>query len=141
MEERLILSKREQNRLMVMNEVGKGAMVTREPAEILGISERQGWRILAAYREEGAAGLAHGNRGRKPIHTLKEDIREQVVALAQGKYIGFNHQHFTEFLREQEGLVVSRSSVRRILVQAGIRSPKKRRSPKHRREKANSILS
>jgi len=117
---------------MVLNEVEKGKVVIREAAEILGISERQGWRLLAAYREEGAAGLAHGNRGRKPVHSLGEEIRKQVVELVQQKYAGFNHQHLTEFLGEQEGLVLSRSSVRRILLGEGIRSPRTRRAPKHR---------
>jgi transposase len=63
MKERLTLSEKEQKRLMVLNEVEKGKMRIGEAVEVLGISERQGWRILAAYREEGAAGLAHGNRG------------------------------------------------------------------------------
>ncbi len=52
------MSKREQIRLVVLNEVEKGKMRIGRAAEVLGISERQGWRILAAYREEGAAGLA-----------------------------------------------------------------------------------
>ena len=56
MKERLKLSVREQKRLVVLNEVEKGRMVVRGAAEVLGISERQGWRVLAAYREEGAAG-------------------------------------------------------------------------------------
>ena len=135
MEEILTLSRKEQNRLMVLNEVEKGKVVIREAAEILGVCERQGWRLLAAYRKEGAAGLAHGNRGRKPVHRLGEEVRKQVVELAQKKYEGFNHQHLTEFLGEREGLVLSRSSVRRILLEAGMRSPKKRRSPRHRRRR------
>lgn len=135
MERILTLNKKEQNRLLVLNEVEKGKMVIREAAEILKVSERQGWRILAAYREEGAAGLAHGNRGRKPVHTLGEEVRKQVVELAQEKYEGFNHQHLAEFLGEREGLDLSRSSVRRILLEVGIRSPKKRRSPRHRRRR------
>jgi len=49
MKERLTLSVREQKRLRVMNEVEKKVMRVREAAEVLGISERQGWRILAAY--------------------------------------------------------------------------------------------
>ncbi|MGD0626126.1 MAG: helix-turn-helix domain-containing protein [Thermodesulfobacteriota bacterium] len=52
MEERLTLNKKEQNRLVVLNKVEKGKMAMREAVEILGISERQGWRLLAAYREE-----------------------------------------------------------------------------------------
>jgi transposase len=43
--------------VMILNEVEKGKRVIREAAEILGISERQGRRILAAYRKEGAAGF------------------------------------------------------------------------------------
>jgi transposase len=132
MEGILTLSKKEQKRLRVSNELEKGKMVMRELAEVLGLSERQGWRLLAAYREEGAAGLAHGNRGRKPTHTLSEEIRNRVIGLAREKYKGFNHQHMTEKLVEQEGLELSRSSVRRILLEVGVRSPRTRRAPQHR---------
>ena len=135
MEKELILSGREQKRLLVMNEIEKKVLRVREGAEILGISERQGWRILAAYREEGAAGIAHGNRGRTPVHGLGEEIREQVVELAEKKYAGFNHTHLTEMLQEREGVKVSRPSVRRILLAVGMRSPKTRRSSKHRRRR------
>ena len=38
----------------------------REAVPVLGISERQGWRLLVAYREEGARGLVHKNRDRVP---------------------------------------------------------------------------
>ncbi len=135
MERILTLSEREQKRLVVMNEVEKGKMKVGEAAEVLGLSERQGWRVLAAYREEGAAGLAHGNRGRKPVHTLGEEIRSRVVKLAEEKYKGFNHQHLTEKLRDEEGLEVSRSSVRRVLRAAGVRSPRKRQAGRHRRRR------
>ena len=110
-------------------------MKVREGAEVLGISERQGWRILAAYREEGVAGIAHGNRGRTPVQVLGEEIREQVVELAGQRYAGFNHSHLTEMLQEREGVKISRPSVRRILLAVGMRSPKTRRSSKHRRRR------
>jgi hypothetical protein len=58
-------------------------------------------------------------------------IRQQVVKLAMSKYTGFNQQHFTEKL-EEEGIELSRSSVRRILLKQGIQSPQKRRPPRHR---------
>jgi transposase len=132
MERILTLNRKEQKRLMVLNEVEKGKMVIREAAGVLGLSERQGWRILAAYREEGVAGLAHGNRGRKPVHSLSEEIRDRVIELARRKYPGFNHQHMTEELVEQEGVELSRSSVRRILLAVGMHSPRTRRAPKHR---------
>ena len=117
---------------MVLNQVEVGWMRGREAAELLGLSLRQVRRILAAYRKEGAAALAHGNRGRKPCHALSPGLKRQVLGLIQSTYAGCNTQHFTELLAEREGMVLSRSSVRRILLEAGIRSPKKRRPPKHR---------
>lgn len=135
MKERLTLNREEQKRLLVMNEIEKKKMKVREAVEVLGVSERQGWRILAAYREEGAAGIAHGNRGRRPVHVLGEEIRERVVELAGERYAGFNHSHLTEMLQEREGVKVSRPSVRRILLAAGMRSPKTRRPSKHRRRR------
>jgi len=132
MKERVILNKKEQRRLMVLNEVEKGKMTGREAAEMLGLSLRHVRRILAAYRKEGAQALAHGNRGRKPYHALDESLRRQVLELAGSTYAGCNNQHFTELLAEREGINLSRSTVRRILLGAGVRSPRKRRPPKHR---------
>ena len=117
---------------MVLNQVKTGKMTGEGAAEVLGLSLRHVRRILAAYRKEGAAALAHGNRGRKPSHTLDAGMKKQVLELAQSTYAGCNHQHFTELLAEREGIILSRSSVRRILLDVGIRSPRKRRPPRHR---------
>jgi len=57
---------------------------------------------------------------------------EQVLTLARSTYAGCNNQHFTELLAEREDISLSRSSVRCILLKAGIRSPRKRHPPKHR---------
>jgi transposase len=132
MEERVTLNKNEQKRLMVLNQIEQGVMIAGEAAAVLGLSLRHVRRILAAYRKEGAQALAHGNRGKKPQHTLDEELKKQVLELAQSTYAGCNNQHFTELLAEREGINLSRSTVRRILLGAGIRSPRKRRPPKHR---------
>ena len=117
---------------MVLNQVEKGEMIGREAAEVLELSLRHVRRILAAYRKEGAQALAHGNRGKKPHNALDASLKKQVLELAQSIYAGCNTQHFTELLAEREGITVSRSLVRLILLGAGIGSPRKRRPPKHR---------
>ena len=117
---------------MIFNEVGRGGVSGEQAAELLHLSVRHVRRLLSAYRREGAAALAHGNRGRYPWNVLKEEVKEQVTALAKFKYTGVNTQHFTELLAEREGIRVSRSSVRRIRLDAGLNSPRKRRAPKHR---------
>lgn len=130
--EGLTLNGREQARVRVLNGVLEGKWGVEEAARVMGVSERHGWRLVAAYRRDGVAALAHGNRGRQPVRAIAEDVKERVRALAQGTYQGFNHCHMTEVLVEREGLHVSRSSVRRILLGMGIKSPRKRRAPRHR---------
>jgi hypothetical protein len=48
-------------------EVERGKMIGREAAEVLGLSLRHTRILSAAYRKEGAAALAHGNRGDLPF--------------------------------------------------------------------------
>lgn len=135
MMETVTLNRKEQRRLLVLNRVNCGQLLAVEGAELLGVSLRHLRRLLAAYREEGAAALVHGNRGRKPAHALGEEVRTRVVELARGRYAGLNHQHLAEEL-EGEGIELSRASVRRILLEAGLASPRTRRSPKHRGRRA-----
>lgn len=130
--ETVSLNQKEQQRLMVLNRVEGGDLTGKEAAVLVGLSLRQVQRLLAGYRKEGAAALAHGNRGRRPVHAVSEDTRKCVIALAQDRYAGFNHHHLTELLAEREGLVLSRPSVWRILSSAGLRSPRRRRPPRHR---------
>ena len=66
MEGKVTLNRKEQVRLMVLNQVEKGEMKGREAGEVLGISIRRVRRLIAGYREKGAGGLAHDNRGRSP---------------------------------------------------------------------------
>lgn len=125
-------NQQDKKREFVLRQLDAHRMTAREAATSLGRSERQVRRLLAAFRQEGAEAAVHGNRGRTPGHTLSLDIRQQVIALAQTTYAGFNQTHFTEKLRSVEGIIISRASVQRILGAAGIRSPQRRRQPKHR---------
>ena len=128
----LTLTQKEQGRLKTLNLILEGGLNMVEAAGILGLSERHTWRILSFYRREGAAGLAHGNRGREPANRISEAKRQQVVTLARTRYNGFNHTHLTEMLAEREGVILARSTTCSILVEAGIPSPKRRRPPRHR---------
>jgi transposase len=130
--ENVTLNRREQQRLQVLNEVNLGKLSLKQAAVLMDISLRHTKRLMAGYRQRGAEALAHGNRGRLPYNKIDPAIREQVVGLAKVKYRGFNHQHFSEKLEEQEGIPLSRSTVRRMLLEAGIASPRQRRAPKHR---------
>jgi transposase len=126
------LNQKEQNRLRVLNEVNRGTISIMQASMVMKLSLRQTKRLLAGYRARGVVALAHGNRGCQPHNKIDSCIREQVTDLAKGKYKGFNQQHFSEKLQEQEGIPISRSTVRRVLLEQAIASPRRRRAPRHR---------
>ena len=98
----------------------------------MGLSTRHTRRILAAYSEKGAAAIAHGNRGRRPANATPRTLAIEVVRLARTRYAGVNHTHLSELLREREGIDIGRDTLRRILADAGVNSPRRRQPPKHR---------
>ena len=98
----------------------------------MGVTPRHTRRILASYREEGAAAVAHGHRGRKPTNATPDAVVASVVRLARTRYEGANHTHLSELLSERDGINIGRTTLRRILLDAGLTSPRGRRPPKHR---------
>ena len=100
----LLVTTQEQGRIQVLNEVMGGTLRVTEAASLLGVSQRHAWRLLGAYRRDGVAAVAHGNRGRAPAHTLPAGLRQQVLTLAQPTYRGCNDCHLVELLAEREGI-------------------------------------
>src|SRR3989338_2913927 len=115
----ITLTMKEQNRAAILSKLakksGKGTPTIPELAEVLGLCERQVYRLKTRYREKGAQGLAHGNRGRESPRKTPKEIKDKIVKMATGTYQGFNDHHLTEKLNEVEGIVVSRSTVQRTL--------------------------
>jgi len=131
----VILTVKEQKRLKVLVELDAGRVTGREAADVLAVSLRHVWRLLAAFREEGAAGLAHGNRGREPVNKIPPEIRERILALAEERYADYNDSHFTEKLEQKHQIKVSRPTLRRLRRSIGQGSPRKRRAPRHRQRR------
>ena len=103
-----------------------------QAAEALGLTPRQVRRLRVGLRRKGPAALIHGNRGRRSDCRLPEALTTQILTLARGRYAGLNDVHLTEKLTTIEGFVVSRATVQRVLRAAGLRSPRRRRPPRHR---------
>ena len=126
------LTMQDEKRLEIIQRVFREELTVREAATILTVSERQCYRIKVRVKEHGAKGVIHGNRGRLCRRKVKEKTVSRVVALARGKYQGFNDHHLTEKLKEHEQIELSREKIRRILRSHGIATPRKRRASKHR---------
>lgn len=132
------LSQKELQRVSVISGCLKGDMACARAAELLSLSIRQVRRLKKRLREQGEAALAHANRGRPSPRRLPARVRQAVVRLARTTYAGFNDHHLCEKLCEIEGFSLSRETLRRLLRQAGLGSPRKRRPPAHRQRRLRS---
>ena len=126
------MTTKEQQRIEVVSRWLAGILTTAEATLVLGCGERNAWRLRAAMLRDGAAGLAHGNRGRPSTRRLPEAVADRIVLLATSEYRGFNDTHLAEVLAEEEGIVIGRSSLRRLLRSRGIASPRRRRAARYR---------
>jgi len=131
-ERRWVMTANEVNRCCVIKETTEGGLTVREAAIVLFLSQRQAYRLKRKLRHGGPVGVIHGNRGRSPSTAKSPIIREGIRALYQDKYAGFNVSHFTEKLVE-EGIGVSRETVRKELMSCGLITKVKK--PKHRQRR------
>lgn len=129
------MSEKQWRRLDAVERVRRGKLTMGEAGRIVGLSKRQMQRIYRRVEAEGTPGVVHGNTGRRPWNQADDELRKEVVELFRTKYAGFNDQHFTEKLESEEGIEVSRATVRRWLRGARLPSARKRRAPKHRRRR------
>ena len=132
------LSQKELQRVSVISSCLKGDLACARAAALLSLSIRQVRRLKRRLREQGEAALAHASRGRPSPRRLPDRVRRSILRLARTTYAGFNDHHLCEKLCEVEGFSLSRETLRRLLRQAGIGSPRKRRAPAHRQRRLRS---
>jgi transposase len=123
---------KDEKRIKIIDRVFQGELTVIQAALVMGVSERQCYRVKARVKKSGAKGVVHGNRGRPSKRKIKDQTVKRIIELAQGKYKDFNDHHLTDKLESEEKIELSREKVRRILRGHGIGSPKKRRGIKHR---------
>jgi transposase len=121
------MSERELSRLEVIQRVGHKRLTQREAASRLKLSVRQVKRLLRAYRQRGAAALQSKRRGHRSNNHLPEELVSQVSALLRSRYSDFGPTLAQEKLREEDGLHLSRESVRHLMISLGLWQPRRAR--------------
>lgn len=98
---------------------------------VLGCTRRTINRLIIRYHQEGKAAFRHGNKGRKPSHTIPDSVKES-VQLYENDYSNANFTHFQEILEQQEHICISVSALTSILENRYILSPKATKAKKKR---------
>ncbi len=126
-EETYHMTDKEMARAVVAEKLIEGEITIKGAAEVLRLSTRQVKRIKKKVRTGGPGATVHGNRKRKPANATADNVKDLVVELKREKYAGTNFSHFAELLEEREKITISQPTVHRILRDAGIASPKKKK--------------
>ena len=141
---RLPMGQKELLRSKMLEMVKQGQVTLKAAAITLKTSYRQGKRLYAAYLKEGDAGLVHGNCGKKSNNRLEEAVREKAVKAYRQRYSDFGPTFAAEKMSEAEGIAISVSSLRRVLIEAGEWKKKKRgkeyRSRRERRGRFGELI-
>jgi len=115
-----IMSDAELTKFEILRDVDHERMPVRAAAQVLGLTERQVWRLLKAYRLRGADGLISRKRGRPSNRKTSDDVRLTAMALVRERYADFGPTLAAEKLGELHDLRVSRETLRAWMVADGL---------------------
>ena len=114
------MSRRELDRLMILDSVRKQEVTQARAAEVLGLSERQIRRLVDRLRKGGPAGIAHHSRGKRSPRKLPDEMVTDIIDAVRLRYWDFGPTLAAEKLREREGIEISREKLRQVTLEAGL---------------------
>ena len=102
-------------------------MSLRDASLELEVSYRQAIRMKKAVIDKGVRGLIHGNTGRKPGNALSKAVISKIEDLSINEYAALTDTCFSELIKKEYDINVSRESVRQIMRSQNISSLKIRK--------------
>ncbi len=141
----LSMSEGELRRLEVLRDVDRGDLLVRAAAQLLGRSERQVWRLLQAFRRDGAAGLISKKRGRPSNRRTAAAVRTAALWIVRQNYADFGPTLAAEKLAAEHGFAFSSETLRKWMIEDGLWLDHKQRQkrvhqPRPRRECVGELV-
>jgi len=125
----MALSQRERDRMRVLHEMKQGHLTQMEAARRLQLSDRQVRRLLLRIGKYGDQAVVHGLRGRPSNRKFATCFEQKVLARVGQRYADFGPTLAAEHLA-QEGLPVSRETLRKWMSKAAFWRPRSQRVKK-----------
>lgn len=98
----------------------------------LGCTQRTINRMIIKYKELGKEAFLHGNRGRKPKHSISDELAADILTLYNNKYYDATFSYACELLAEHDGIRISPSALTNIMYKNFIPSPRTTKSMRKR---------
>jgi len=132
------MSTKELKRAGILARVAARTLTLESAAVLMTVSYRQAKRLYRRYRADGARALKHRSAGRPSNRATASGRRAQVLAVVREKYSGSIEERFgptlaAEHLASEDGIIVDHETLRRWMLEAGLWSLARKRSPHRRR--------
>lgn len=128
----ITMTEEELHRKTIVEHAIAKRITQKEGAARLHTSEHNFRRILFWYRQNDDIGLVSKQRGKPSNHRLEDDKRQTIVEMmVDPQYSGFGSTLFSEKLEEYQGIVVSRETVRQLMIEKGRHHPKVKKKQVH----------
>lgn len=114
--EQIVMSMKETERIAIMDSLIAKRIKQKHASKLLCISVRQVRRMVKRYKREGIVGLVHKGRGRVGNRALLPEKKAQVITRIKEQYLDFGPTLASEKLAERDGIVVSRETVRLLMI-------------------------
>jgi transposase len=126
-----VMSEKELQRIKIIEDVQKQRISVVQAAKSVGISRRQMTRLVADFRRNGALGLISKKRGKPSNRTYSVGFRDYVVELIRQNYHDFGPTLALEKLTELHEVSVSKETLRKWMIAAGIWTSRKEQRKQH----------
>jgi len=127
--ERIEMSHQEQSRSEVIRLYVEGYIKQKDAARRMNLTTRQVRRLARKYRQHGACALIHGNRGKASNRKIREEVKQQALALVRQHYPDFGPTFASEKLSEEHSISVSSETLRQWMIADGLWTPKRKKQP------------
>lgn len=134
------MSEQETRRAGVLERVQTGELTQIEAAEMLELSYRQTKRLYARYQHSGAAGLVHGNAGKRSNRAKPDKLRKRALKIIAEHYQApgepFGPTLAAEHLAQDHGVNIDAETLRRWMLVEGLwKRRRKRKAYRQRRQR------
>jgi len=122
----ITMTKKEARRYEIINNLLVKKIDGTEASTQLHLSVRQTKRLKVAVKQFGIKGIIHGNRGKKGNRQIDEKILKKTKEHLKATYYDFNPLLAQEHLRDDHKILLSKETVRQIMITEKLWQPKKK---------------
>ena len=138
--EYIIMNHKEREQLIMFEKIKNKEISKAEAALQLGMTQRWIRKKYKRYVSNGASGLTHQSRNRISAKRWDNKEKDRAIELLQSKWQGFGPTFATEKLKEIESISVSRETLRKVMIQAGIWEANKKRLRHRKRRERRAMI-